>query len=264
MILKKLATCFRTFRSKGFPGVARVILVKMAKRRNEQPGPVEKVWDDYMSWLSFANAGMLTKENAYCFAYAIANLPSDTPMLEIGSFCGLSTNLITHLKEKYGVKNPLITCDKWLFEGSAATSMLGDSQSISHSDFRMFVKDSYIRNIKMFSRFDLPYTVEALSDEFFEAWRLRQSRTDVLGRTVDLGGPISFCYIDGDHSYEGAMQDFVNVDAFLEPGGFILFDDSGDGSSWGVCDVVQEVMQTNRYELISNNPNYFFRKKVVE
>jgi len=60
------------------------------------------------------------------------------------------------------------------------------------------------------------------------------------------------------------MRDFVCIDALLEAGVYLLFDDSGDGSAWGVCDVVREVIQTRRYELISNNPNYFFRKMNVE
>jgi Methyltransferase domain len=76
-----------------------------------------------------------------------------------------------------------------------------------------------------------------------------------------LGGAISFCYIDGNHSYDFAKLDFENCDRFLEKGGFMLFDDSADGSDWDVCKVVQEVIATGRYDLIAKNPNYFFRRK---
>ena len=54
--------------------------------------------DEYVEWLCFANAGMLDRGNLYCFDYAIRNLPSSAPLIEIGSFCGLSTNLITYYK----------------------------------------------------------------------------------------------------------------------------------------------------------------------
>ena len=70
-----------------------------------------EITDEYVKWLCFANAGMLDRGNLYCFDLAIRNLPSDAPMVEIGSFCGLSTNLIAHYKYKHGKTNTLIT---WL------------------------------------------------------------------------------------------------------------------------------------------------------
>ena len=227
----------------------------------ESPSRIAREWTGYMSWLKYANAGMLKRGNAYCFDHAVKHLPSSSPIVEIGSFCGLSTNMITHMKERHGAKNSLITCDRWLFEGSEQGGMLGGSCTVSHTDYREFVKESYIRNIKFFSRYDLPYTVELFSDEFFTAWTAGERMNDVLGREITLGGPISFCYIDGNHSYDFAKRDFENTDRHLEAGGFLLFDDSGDGSKWEVCRVVQEVISTGRYELIDKSPNYFFRKK---
>ena len=52
-------------------------------------------------------------------------------------------------------------------------------------------------------------------------------RSDVFGRSFQLGGPISFCYIDGNHTDDLAKRDFENCDRYLEKGGFVLFDDSG-------------------------------------
>lgn len=222
---------------------------------------LDENWTSFMDWLTYANPGMLDRGNVYCFDYAIRNLPSTAPIIEIGSFCGLSTNMITYFKEKHRVKNALVTCDEWNFEGAENGGMLGDSRSISHSDYRIFVRDSYLRNVRMFSRYDLPFTIEVVSDVFFNAWALEEKRTDVFGREFQLGGPISFCYIDGNHSYAFAKRDFDNCDKFLENGGFVLFDDSGDGTGWDVCKVVKEVLETGRYELVSKSPNYFFRKK---
>jgi hypothetical protein len=51
------------------------------------------------------------------------------------------------------------------------------------------------------------------------------------------------------------------VDRWLEKGGFILFDDSGDDSNWEVRDVIREIKAGNQYEVIVNNPNYLLRKK---
>ena len=225
-----------------------------------QPASPIDISDAYVNWLCFANAGMLQRGNLYCFDYALGHLPSGAPLVEIGSFCGLSTNLLTYYKQKHGVTNPLITCDRWFFEGAQDDSSVGASR-ISHAEYRAFVKETYIRNVGMFSRDDLPFTVEMFSDEFFEAWRAGRAETDVLGRPVKLGGPISFCFIDGNHSYEFARRDFEHTDEFLERGGFLLFDDSADGSGWEVCEVVKEVEAAGRYELVAKNPNYFFRKK---
>jgi hypothetical protein len=203
---------------------------------------------------------MLERGNLYCFEYAIKHLPSAAPIIEIGSFCGLSTNLLTYYKEKHRAPNILITADKWRFEGSSDGSTIGES-TVTHREYRELVKESFIRNAQTFSRNALPYTVEMFSDEFFDAWRESSKLTDVFGRSITLGGPISFCYIDGDHSYEAVKRDFIHADEFLEKGGFILFDDSADSSDWEVRKVVAQLKNDPRYELIAQNPNYLFRKK---
>ncbi len=216
--------------------------------------------DEYVRWLCYANAGILHRGNLYCFDYAIRNLPSDAPIVEIGSFCGLSTNLLTYYKEQNNVRNRLITCDKWQFGGAVSGPLIGES-SISHEEYRLFARETYMRNVRMFSRYDLPYTVEMLADEFFAAWRRGDEVRDVFERPIRLGGPISFCYIDGNHTYEYAKRDFENCDEFLERGGFILFDDSADGSGWGVCQVVDEIRAAGKYEVVAKNPNYLVRKR---
>ena len=213
--------------------------------------------DDYLAYLSFANAGMLNQGNLLCFDYAIRNLPSENPMIEIGSFCGLSTNTMTYFKRKHGAENQLFTCDKWEFEG--ADGNVGESE-IPHARYREFVRESFVRNTKMFSAGALPHTVEMRSEEFFEHWRAQVPAIDVFGRKATLGGPISFCFIDGNHGYEFALRDFLNTDEFLEPGGFVLFDDSADGSAWEVCRVIDEVKKMKNYEVAVKNPNYLFRK----
>lgn len=216
--------------------------------------------DEYVSWLRIAVAGMLDYGNLYCFDYAIKNLPGDSPIIEIGSFSGLSTNLLTHFKRKHHKQNRLFTSDRWEFERDETNPFLGDS-SITHETYRAFIRENYIRNVRMFSADDLPYTVEMFSDDFFAAWRAGEQHSDVFGRPVQMGGPISFCYIDGNHTYAFARRDFENADEFLEPGGFILFDDSQDDSEWEVRRVVAEVAAGGNYELVLKNPNYLFRKK---
>lgn len=215
--------------------------------------------DEYINWLCFANAGMLVRGNLHLIDTAMKLLPSAAPIVEIGSFCGLSANILTHYKRKHGVKNRLVTCDKWEFENAGKGNTHVGSSPILFSEYRTFVRESFLRNTQLFSGDDLPFTMELASNEFFAAWREGKELQDVFGRPVTLGGPISFCYIDGDHSYEGAKQDFLNCDAFLEEGGFILFDDS-TVANFGVRNLMPEVISSGRYKLASANPNHLFRK----
>jgi hypothetical protein len=233
-------------------------LKRVIPRLAASVGNRRDISDFYVNELCAINPGWLHRGNLYCFDFAIRNLPSPSPIVEIGSFCGLSTNLITYYKERNGVRNPLITCDRWAY--GTASDRIGSS-SVSYADYSTFARETFIRSVRTFSRGDLPYPLEMFSAELFDAWRKSEAVTDLFGRPVQLGGPISFCYIDGNHSYESARRDFEECDAFLERGGFILFDDSGEGSDWGVCRVVDEVKACGRYELVTRNPNYLFRKR---
>ena len=213
--------------------------------------------DEYVAWLTNINAGMLSRGNLLCFDYALRNLPSANAIVEIGVFAGLSTNLISHYRRLHRVQAPFLNCDRWLFEG--ASGRVGQSQ-ISHAQYRDFVKHTYQNNVRMFSGDQLPHTMELFSDDFFAAWERGERKTDLWGRVVQMGGPISFCYVDGNHTYEYARRDFTNVDRYLEVGGFVLFDDSADGTKFEVGRVIDEVKKLDGYQLIIKNPNYLFQK----
>jgi hypothetical protein len=182
---------------------------------------------------------------------------SAAPILDIESFCGFSTNLLTHFKRKYGAKNRLVTCDKWEFENLDKSDLHLGPSPILFSDYQAFVRESYLRNIQLFSADDLPFTVEATSEDFFSAWKENKEARDVLARPITLGGLLSFYYIDRDHSYKGVKKDFLNCDQFLESGRFLLFNDSTI-AAFGVREFMPEVAATGRYKLMATNPNHLF------
>ncbi len=218
--------------------------------------------DDFLNWLRFVNAGMIDDGNVLAMANAISNIqPGAGAILEIGSFCGLSTNILAHLRRKYKQFNPFFSCDPWIFEGAPAPETPMGTGGITFGEYREYVRSSFIRNLKAFSRYDLPCAVEADSDTFFQLWRENSTVKDVFDREKKLKGKIAFAYIDGDHRYDQANRDFQNVDAFLAPGGYILFDDSADGSTWEVCRVIEEI-KANRpdYKVVGQFPNYLFQK----
>jgi hypothetical protein len=219
---------------------------------------MKKVEDEYLTWLRFANSGMLNPGNVYAMKYAIENLPTSDPIIEIGSFCGLSTNVLSYFLRKNQRKNIIFCSDKWIFEGSEESVNLGLSD-ISHADYRSYVKETFMRNINFFSP-NRPHPIELFSDEFFEKWKTQKKVVDVFNQSITLGGNISFSYIDGNHNYEFAKRDFENVNQHLVPGGFILFDDSSDSASFGLSKLMREIKQRSDYSLVMKNPNYLFQK----
>ena len=216
--------------------------------------------DEYVRWLMYANAGMTHVGTPYCLDHVLGNLPSDNPMIEIGPFCGLSTNLITYYARKHGRANHLLSADTWSYRSPDKGGTLGETD-VTFRDYCEFVKDSFMRNVKTLGVGGLPFALQQSSDAFFELWRAGAEVTDIFDRQLGLGGPISFAYIDGDHGYEPVARDFANSDAFLEPGGFVFLDDSGDLSRFdGVRKVAREIESSGRYEVVMKNPHYLFRK----
>lgn len=216
---------------------------------------------DYLRWMTSSVAGWLNPGNVPAMEYALQHLPDGSAMVEIGTYCGLSTCVLGYFREKYGVKNPFFNCDRWDFEDQQLGQPLGDSKHVTHDQYKAFVRASYLRNLQTYCAQDLPSTVEAYSDTFFEWWQEKREVQDVFGHTVRMGGPISFCYIDGNHTYEFAKRDFENTDRHLVPGGFILFDDSFAGNGCGAPQAAAEALRLPSYRLIGKFPNYLIQKK---
>ena len=235
--------------------------LKLFKKPSEPLLGPTKENNKFLRWVNYAVPGMLVDGNVAAMDYAIAHMPRGYPALEIGSFCGLSTVVISYLMQKHGIDAPLFTCDKWEFEGQDGTQ-IGDS-NVTYEAYQAHVKESFLSNMQTFAANKLPYTIECLSDDFFRRWLAHESAADVFGRTATLGGELSFCYIDGNHKYAFAKRDFENTDRVLVPGGFILFDDSADGSDWEVNRLAGEIVSAGLYDVISKNPNYLFRKKII-
>ncbi len=201
--------------------------------------------------------GWLELGHVYSMDYAIKNLPTNDPILEIGTFAGLSTNVILYFLNKYNKTNTYYTTDLyWNFitEDEKITTIKNPK------DLSTFLKDSYIRNVNFFSPNNKPFSSDLPSDDFFNAWEQEQEIDNLFGGKFKVKGPISFAYIDGNHEYEFAKRDFINVDKHLIKGGFILFDDSADYTSWGSKRVAQECVKSGKYKIVFKNPHYLVQK----
>jgi len=217
--------------------------------------------DGYLPWLCTMVGGWLDfgSGNLRAFDHAVRNMPDDGAVVEIGSFLGLSTCALGYLLSKYRKPQRFFNCDPWSFEETDA--LIGGYFDASSLAFRSYARSSFVRNVEMFCPERRPFAIEADSNAFFADWEAGACRKDLFGREARLGGPISFAYVDGAHTYEGSWADFCNVDRFLQRGGFVLFDDSDDGGRFGSTRTAQEVGRDRRYELVFKSPNYLFRKR---
>lgn len=220
------------------------------------------VADEYVEHLRAVVGGWALEGNIRAFECAVRQMPPGGAMVEVGAFLGLSTNVIAYAAHKYGRTNPFFTCDPWVFAGSDKPK--AGYFSTGSPEYRDWVMANFRANAQLFSPKFVPHAVEAFSTAFFEKWAAHATVTDVFGRMTRLGGPISFAYLDGDHSYEIAREDFLHVDKFLLAGGYVLFDDSADNSSYdGLRRLMREVSANPAYALVLKSPNYCFRKKFV-
>lgn len=217
--------------------------------------------DEYVNWLCMALGGWLRPGhgNLAAFDHAIRHMPAGGAVVEVGSFLGLSTNIIAYLLIKYARENPFFTAEPWMFEETEKP--LSGYFDGSTEAYRRYAKEVFKMNTVLFSASRKPFTVESTSDEFFKTWGAGGEARDVFGRTVKLGGRISFAYIDGAHTYEAAHSDFFNVDRQLLRGGYVLLDDTSDDVPFESKRVIGEVKQNPSYELVFRTPHYFFRKR---
>jgi predicted O-methyltransferase YrrM len=49
-----------------------------------------------------------------------------------------------------------------------------------------------------------------------------------LGRVREVGGKLDLLFIDGDHSYQGVRQDYLDYSPLVRPGGWVVFHDVND------------------------------------
>ncbi len=201
--------------------------------------------------------GWLDLGHVYSIDYAIKNLPTNDPILEIGTFAGLSTNVILYFLNKYNKANTYYTTD-WYWGDITDKDIITTIEN--PKDLSKFLKESFVRNVSFFSPNNKPLSSDLPSDDYFKAWDNNEELDNLFGGKFKVNGPISFAYIDGNHEYDFAKRDFKNVDKHLIKGGFILFDDSADYTNWGSKLVAQEAVKSGKYKVVFKNPHYLVEK----
>jgi predicted O-methyltransferase YrrM len=66
--------------------------------------------------------------------------------------------------------------------------------------------------------------------------------------------PIDVLFLDGDHSYDGCLRDFISFNSFVRRGGIIVFDDytQENNPANGVRLVVEHILSSKntKYKII--------------
>ena len=220
--------------------------------------------NETLEWMNYAFASPesgFPVQKQYSCHYALERLPAESPILEIGVFAGRSTNFLIYLKERLNLSNRVITTDPWRFGTEKQIT-----RNVTMEDYQNYIKGQFIRSMRFWHEGALPESFDLDSDEFFSQWTMNRRLKTLFSEDTRLGGEISFCYLDGDHSYEQVKKDFTNIDKILQVQGFIYFDDSDryhlDAGilTNGCYDVVCDALKTKRYIVAINNPNYLLQK----
>ena len=128
--------------------------------------------------------------------------------LEIGVFRGQVISLWGVISKKIG-----FSCD---IHGISPFEPVGDSVSQYKSNYS-YMDDT----INAFKLFDLspPTLIKALSTDLVALNHISNSKWDLI-------------YIDGNHDYEVALEDYQNCKLALNPGGLLVMDDSSMWTSF--------------------------------
>jgi hypothetical protein len=229
--------------------------------------------DEYVQRLLVSVAGMTEPGNLGAFDRAIRTMP-DGAVVEIGVFCGQSALLLDHLLRVHGRDNRLFCTDIWICLGTrdgdafasesergAYLASVAGRGDLSRDAYMAFIKQRFIANSRFFAGDRLPAGFDLSSNTFFSAWTTNEPQRDLFDREIQLGGPIAFAYIDGDHSYAQARKDLDNAAAHMPPGALVLLDDSWQGCGMGSAQVALEAMKDPRFEFVEARPNYLFRRR---
>jgi Methyltransferase domain len=88
---------------------------------------------------------------------------------------------------------------------------------------------------------------------------VHRARSDEVAPTLE---PLDWVYIDGNHTYQGVLDDLTAYYALLRPGGALAGDDYGMPGWWGdgVREAVNEFVARNGCQLTVTGHQFLIRK----
>lgn len=182
-----------------------------------------------------ARSGMdipgLIGDEEYRLLYKLSKENKIGPIVEIGSFTGLSTTALG-----YGSKN-----------GKRFPVFSIDPHDIDYGMDGCEISTHFFRNMISHGLLDVVRPIETLSAVPVKNWNYG----------------IGLLWIDGDHSYEGCRQDVNNWLPHVAVNGKIVFHDYEE-EQFGVTEVVDQVLKKKAYQYIDQKEKCVVIQKKME
>jgi hypothetical protein len=183
-------------------------------------------------WLADEEADLLIATAAQ----ALTRLPGAPALVEVGSFCGKATLVLGRVAQALGSHAPLHAIDP--LDGVVGAR---DQRLEHHGPTRGRLE----RTLRMAG--------------LLERVRIHPQRAPELS----WSGPIGLLLIDGLHDYASASQDFLHLEPWLVPGGYVAFHDYADYFP-GVKLLVQEILRSGRFRRLHCAGSLIVLRKVAE
>ena len=189
--------------------------------RLEIPGDLDSVLDE--AWKAAEPIpGFLGENEARLLGTIAACISSGGAILEIGSFKGKSTIMLGKVAAHYGL-GPVVAIDPHNFNNA---ELEAHRTSPDASSF-----DEFLQNLTASGLTDLVEVHRAYSTDIAPHWTR----------------PVSFLWIDGNHTYRGAKADFDGFIPHLLPGGVVAFHDALHEFAGPIRVFVEDVLRSDRF-----------------
>lgn len=135
--------------------------------------------------------------------------------------------------------------------GSACLMLQRPNTKVISIDLGSPIPQSIVQsNVKKLNKFNNQYHYLQGNSQTYE----------MVDRLKELTNEIDILFIDGDHSYQGVINDFLLYEVLVKKGGYIVFDDYNDptevhNTSQAVDNIVNAYQQ--KYEIIGNIDNIY-------
>jgi predicted O-methyltransferase YrrM len=187
----------------------------------EIPHDLEAVLD--AAWEAARNVpGFLLEAEARLLGTIAACAPAGGAIVEIGSFKGKSTVMLAKVAAHYGL-GKIVAIDPHNFNNEELAGFKTDAEATSYREF--------IANLAGAGLTGLVEVHRAYSTEVSLEWNR----------------PISFLWIDGDHSYKGAKADFDGFFPHVLPNGIVALHDALHEFSGPIRVFVEEMLCSDRF-----------------
>jgi hypothetical protein len=187
----------------------------------EVPADLDSVLDD--AWKAAEPIpGFLGESEARLLGTIAACVPRAGAIVEIGSFKGKSAVMLGKVAAHYGL-GPVVAIDPHNFYNAELEAHRTSPVASSYNEFLSNLGAAGVRNLVEVHR--------AYSTDIAPVWNR----------------PISFLWIDGDHSYRGAKADFDGFAPHVVSGGMVAFHDALHEFAGPIRVFVEDVLRSDRF-----------------